>query len=249
MSRPQSFMYKGAGDTGVLLIHGFSGSTYELEELGQILHRLGLTVHAPLLKGHGSSPEEMGLTSWRDWWQSAQEGYRALQEQGCTRIFVIGHSMGGLLALKVAHDEEVAGLITLCAPIKVRDKRMAFVRFLQYVLPYKHRKLQKAEHIERHLYVYEKVPMSCVVSLHSLMKLVQKDLASIQAPILIIQSELDETVDPSSADLLYQGIGSPEKEIAMFKDSTHMITLDVEKEQVTARMVDFILHRIEQFNV
>lgn len=245
MNKPQSLMYKGELGLGVLLIHGFSGSTHELRPLGQRLHREGYTVHAPLLKGHGLSPELMGETGWEDWWQSVLDGYTDLQKQGCERIFVVGHSMGGLLALKLAQQEQVTGLVTLCAPIKVRDKRFGLVRLLQYLIPYKHRKTKKAEHIEKELYIYEKVPMRCLVSLHALMKEMEQILPQIKEPILILQSDLDETVDPCSGDLLYERIGSQDKKIVRFKESTHMITLDVEKEQVFEEISQFIQQRIE----
>ncbi|MDQ0167712.1 alpha/beta hydrolase [Bacillus horti] len=246
MEKPTSFTYRGDRQIGVLLIHGFSGSTKELTGLGRILHEQGLTVHAPLLKGHGLTPEEMGKTTWVDWWGSVKEGYQQLVREGCTSIFVIGHSMGGLLALKLAQYEKIEGIVTLCAAMKVRDKRFAIVSLLQHMIPYKRRKKPKADYIERELYIYDRVPLKCIVSLHKLITNVQKMVHYVKQPILIIQSDLDETVDPLSGNILYQRVGSEEKELVTFKDSTHMITLDLEKEMVFDRVQKFLLDRIEK---
>lgn len=132
---PESFLFPAEGkEIGVLLIHGFTGTTAELRPLGKHLHAEGYTVHAPLLKGHGVSPEKMACTTWVDWWVSAREGYERLKQEGCQQIVVMGLSMGGLLALKIAQYQPVIGIATLCAPIKVRDKRLGMVRFLQHVI-------------------------------------------------------------------------------------------------------------------
>ncbi|MDQ0338422.1 carboxylesterase [Caldalkalibacillus uzonensis] len=225
---------------GVLLLHGFTGTTLELEPLGRHLHAEGWTVHAPLLKGHGLTPEEMGCTTWVDWFVSAKEGYRRLLEEGCAHIVVVGLSMGGLLAIKVAQHEPVVGIVTLCAPMRVRDPRLSLAKYAQYVLPYAKRRGRKADHIEPHLYVYERTPLSCVVSLEELMHNVRHVLPCIKQPALIIQAEQDETVHPCSGQMLYEQLGSTDKELVMFKQSGHIITLDHEQERLHEKVTQFI---------
>ena len=129
--RPFPLFYQGVQiERGVLLIHGFTGSTRELDPLARYLHQQGLTVHAPLLKGHGTTPEEMSRTTWVDWWASALKGYRLLKEKGCRQLVVIGFSMGGLLALKLAQYQQVNGIVSLCTPLVVRDPRLGLARYV-----------------------------------------------------------------------------------------------------------------------
>lgn len=241
MRLPESFLFRSEQqEIGVLLIHGFTGSTAELRPLGKHLNQAGYTVHAPLLKGHGVTPEEMRSTTWIDWLVSSKEGYDRLEAEGCKNIIVIGLSMGGLLALKIAQYAPVLGIATLSAPIKVRDKRIGLSEYLQYVLPYKKRRKKKAEHIERELYILDRTPLNCVVSLSKLMKNVQKVLPHLTQPILIVQSGMDETVDPCSAELLYNRIGSKQKEIICFENSGHIITLDKERDKLFEELTQFI---------
>lgn len=238
---PEPFLFEADDkQIGILLIHGFTGTTAELRPLGEYLHREGYTVHAPLLKGHGVTPEEMRCTSWVDWYTSAEEGYRRLREVGCQEIIAIGLSMGGLLTLKLAQFHELLGMATLCAPIKVRDKRMGMVRYAQYFKQYLKRRGQKAEHIEKELYIYDRTPLACVASLDQLMKNVSHVLPHLTQPILIVQSEKDETVDPCSGNLLCEQIGSKDKELIMFKESSHIITLDKERETLFSNIAYFI---------
>jgi carboxylesterase len=242
MRSPEAFLFRSEQqkDVGVLLIHGFTGTTAELRPLGKHLNQKGYTVYAPLLKGHGVNPEEMKCTTWVDWWVSAKEGYERLRDEGCKHIVVMGLSMGGLLAMKIAQYEPVMGIATLCSPVKVRDRRIGLTEYLQYILPYKKRSKKKAEHIERELYILDRTPLNCVVSLSKLMKNVESVLPHVTQPILIVQSEKDETVDPCSADLLYNRIGSKQKEIIRFENSGHIITLDKERDQLFEALTHFI---------
>jgi carboxylesterase len=238
--KPETFLFEGNKEIGILLIHGFTGTTAELRPMGEFLHAEGYTVHAPLLKGHGVTPEEMLCTTWVDWFTSARKGYEKLKDRGCEQIVVIGLSMGGLLTLKMAQLHDVLGMVTLCAPIKVRDRRMGMVRYLQHVMPYISRGGQKEEHIEKELFIYNRTPLSCIASLGKLMQNVSYVIPHLTQPILVVQSEKDETVDPCSGQLIYEQIGSKEKELAIFTDSGHIITLDKEREQLFKRITHFI---------
>ncbi|WP_202079141.1 alpha/beta hydrolase [Caldalkalibacillus salinus] len=230
---PQPLTLKATDSkVGVLLIHGFTGTTNEIRELGEYLHAQGYTVHAPLLKGHGCTPEEMACTTWVDWWVSAKTGYSHLKALGCEHIVPVGLSMGGLLSLKIAQYERVLGIVTLCAPIKVHDRRMGLAQYLYHLKPYLKRREKKAYHIEKELFIYDRTPIKCIASLHNLMENVGYALPVIRAPIMIIQSEQDETVDPCSGRILYQKIGSATKELKYFQKSGHIITLDEEKDDL-----------------
>ena len=101
----EPFLLPG-GPYGVLLLHGFTGMPPEMALLGEALHRAGHTVLCPRLAGHGTTPEDMEHTDAEDWYDSAMDGYALLT--GLTkRIAVIGHSMGALLALRLAAEKPV----------------------------------------------------------------------------------------------------------------------------------------------
>ena len=70
----QPFFYEG-NDTGVLLIHGFTGTCGQMRPLGEALRGAGYTVMAPLLPGHGTSLEDMSRTSGGDWLHCVRDAY------------------------------------------------------------------------------------------------------------------------------------------------------------------------------
>src|SRR4051812_28032023 len=80
----ESFFLPG-GPTGVLLLHGFTSSPAEVRPLGDFLAAQGYTVYSPLLAGHGTAPEDLRGTTWRDWVASAEAGEEVLRDAHCKR--------------------------------------------------------------------------------------------------------------------------------------------------------------------
>jgi len=227
------------GDTGVLLLHGFTSTPYELDPLTRFLHQLGYTVHAPLLAGHGTTPEEMERTTYRDWVRSAQEGFEKLSTN-CRRLYVGGLSMGGAIALHLAARHETEGVFSMCAPIFVTDKRARWTWLLKYFRRFQHKTRRRPEHIQRYLIGYDRTPLRSVTQLMRFLRVVRKDLAKIHVPALVLQSERDETVQPHSAQFIYEKLGTAEKALKRYPQSGHILTVDVEREQVFAEIAAFL---------
>lgn len=236
---PNPFFYLG-DETGILLIHGFTGSPSELRPMGHFLREQGYTVYAPLLAGHGTSPEELAETTWQDWWNSVKAGYERLQTVEVKKIYVVGHSMGGLLAFYVASKLAVDGVISLCTPIWVRDWRANFVRWINFFIPYHQRSSKKEDHIESQLVPYDRTPLKSIEQLNQLIRIVKKEIPNIDVPTLVIQSRKDETVLPKSANFIYDHIATEQKKLTWYENSSHIITLDKERKRLFQEIDNFI---------
>jgi len=235
---PNPFFYLG-NKTGILLIHGFTGSPAELRPLGIFLRNLGYTVYAPLLAGHGTTPEDLKETTWQDWWESVLGGYERLESQEMEQIFVVGHSMGGLLSLYLATQRSVAGVVSLCAPIWLKDWRATFVPVLRYLIPY-HQRSKKEAHIESQLVPYERTPLVSIEELKKLMKTVKALIPQVEVPTLVVQAKHDETISAKSANYIYEHLASKEKALSWYEHSSHMITVDKERERLFEEIEAFI---------
>lgn len=244
---PNPFFYLG-NETGILLIHGFTGSPAELEPLGIFLREQGYTVYAPLLAGHGTNPEELEKTIWQDWWRSVQKGYQRLEGLEMKKIFVVGHSMGGLFAFYLASQLRVDGVVSLCAPIWVRDWRARFVRFIRFFMPYYRRSSVKEEHIERQIVPYDRTPLKSIDQLNRVMRKVKREISQIDVPTLVIQSRNDETILPKSANYIYDHVAAEEKRLSWYENSSHMITLDKERKQLFDEIEGFIQNHERQIS-
>jgi carboxylesterase len=102
------------GARAVLLLHGFTGSPWEVRPLGESLAARGFHVHAPRLPGHGVTPEEMLHVCADDWKQAAFNAFDSLKR--FEQVAVAGLSMGGLLAVLIAAQREVRRIV-LMAPV------------------------------------------------------------------------------------------------------------------------------------
>lgn len=233
------------GPTGCLLVHGFSGSPPEMRPMGEYLAQQGLTVLGVRLAGHGTTPEDMATTTWRDWVASAEEGLQELQAR-CQQVFLAGLSMGGLIVLHLAAHHSVAGVVAMGTPAYIADWRFRFVplaqHFMRWFTPDIESDLTDPQAEER-CWSYDRLPIRCIASLGQLIRLVRRELPRVEVPALIMQGEKDHHVPADSAHLIFDELGNDDKEIVWWPNSGHCITIDSEREAVWGRAFQFIADR------
>lgn len=239
------FFYEG-GKEGFLLIHGFTGSPWEMRYLGGRLNEQGYTVYAPLLRGHGTSPEEMIKTRWVDWYESVEEGFEKLKGS-CERVYVAGLSMGGVLALHLAAHNPVDAVISLSAAFLLDDPKLMLLplaRQFPINLIYRYEKEVGRDirdpAARKEMICYAKTPVPCIVSLVELIEHVKLDLREVRVPALIIHALNDHLVPYKNSQFVYERIRSPIRKKVTLMRSYHVITVDVEKEKVAESILDFV---------
>ena len=237
----ESFFIKG-GSSGVLLIHGFTGLPAELFLLGEFLNREGFTVLCMRLAGHGTDENNLMRTTRDDWFNSAIDGL-AILRGACDKIYVVGHSMGGLLTLKLSAECDVEKIVTLAAPIFIDDglglrnlPPREFCGNACIVQPRK--KLFDVPQTVNE--VYKKTPLISVHELLDLINDVKNLLPKITAPILIMHGEEDHTAQPRSARFIMDNIGSKQKFITTVANSGHLLPLDENRDFVFEEILNFI---------
>lgn len=225
---------------GVLLVHGFTGSPSEMRPLGEFLHQQDFTVLGPRLCGHGTSAIEMADTRWPHWYSSVEDGYHVLKAV-CDDIVVVGLSMGGLLAFRLATEYLVHKIVSLNTPIFLADKRLPLlpvVRLFRSFMPKERREMDVDPKYNIH---YESTPLSSLSSMMELIRQVDNLLPLIDRPTLIVQSRNEHTVRPESALHIHDRVGSSDKRLHWLERSGHVATLDVERHKVFEIIADFIL--------
>lgn len=228
------------GDCGVLLIHGFTGSPAEVGMLGEFLHKEGYTVLAPRLSGHGTTVEDMATTKWPHWYSSVEDAYHILKAI-CSRIVVIGLSMGGLLALKLGTEYQVDKIVSLSTPIFIVDKRLQLLPVYQMFRSFIPKKRKTyADIAPKYTVSYGFTPLRSLSSLLELIQHVDTLLSNIDVPLLIIQGKHDHTVQSRSAQYIYDKAGTIEKKLIWLEKSGHIITIDIEREKVFRHIAEFI---------
>ena len=72
MTASMEYLWR-AGRSGVLLVHGLTGTPNEMRFVARGLHEAGYTVHAVQLAGHCGSAEDLVKTGWQDWYASVEK--------------------------------------------------------------------------------------------------------------------------------------------------------------------------------
>jgi carboxylesterase len=236
-----------AGDRrGVLLLHGFTGTPFEMRPLGEALHRdVGATVLGPVLAGHGETVRALVRTTWRDWETSAAGAFDRLAVR-CDRVIVAGLSMGGLLALRLAlSDRPVAGLVLMGVPLWFGMFSTGLVRVLDGAgvdLPIP--KLFGSDVRDRTARVqtpsYRQLPVRGVAQLIELAALVRADLPRVGSPSLIVHGRHDHTASPDCAVELSRRLGSRDVALRWLERSYHLLPIDVERAELARLAAEFV---------
>lgn len=228
--------YAEGGKEGVLISHGFTGSTQSMRPLAEALAEAGYTVCLPRLKGHGTHYEDMERTTRHDWIESVEEGYRWLKER-CTTIYMTGLSMGGTLTLYMAQRHPnikaialINAAIDMPALKEVGDPEE--IRFLDAIGS----DIKKPGVTEL---AYEKTPVKSVKEILALMEEVRSNLSEVKCPALILVSDEDHVVPPGNAEIIREGIASGEKETVRLEESYHVATLDNDQDKILENVLRF----------
>lgn len=219
----------------VLIVHGLTATPWEVRTLSIYLTEHNFTVLTPVLEGHARSPEDLEATTWHDWYENVNESYGRLASRS-PRVFAIGVSTGGSLAIELAKEHDLAGIVTIGAPLTLRDTRTKYAQIASLGL----RWTDRAVLPEEIGHYYPVMPTKTVAELNALITQTRKDAPFVQEPVFLIQSRVDPTVDPSSASDLYVLLGSQDKHVLWLDSVTHTVIRDDTKGMVLAEIVKFL---------
>ncbi|HZX72220.1 MAG TPA: alpha/beta fold hydrolase [Rhodanobacter sp.] len=253
MIQQTDFFFEG-GRSGVLLIHGLTGTPMEMRLLGKGLNRAGFSVYGMQLAGHCGDVDDLLGTGWRDWYASVEKAADDMLSK-VDHLFVGGLSMGALLALKLAADrpQQIAGVGVYGATFRYDGWSIPRLARLSFMLP-----LLKALGIGRHRSFMEQPPYGIrderlraqisaamlggdsavaglpgnpwysLAEMHDLAALVRRQLPMVSAPCLVAHASDDDVASVKNAELVMREVSAP-TELLLLDDSYHMITIDKQR--------------------
>jgi carboxylesterase len=240
--KPQAEPYHaGGGSTGVLLVHGFTGSPASMRPWGEHLAGDGYAVSVPRLPGHGTTWQEMNKTRWTDWYAEASRALDDLVER-CDEVFVGGLSMGGCLSLRLAEErpDDVSGLVLVNPSVTSVNKQLVAVPVLKHVVGSVKgigNDIKKAGTDE---YGYDRTPLRALDSMRALWKVTRDDLPKVTAPVLVFRSVEDHVVEPLSTQIITQRVSSRDVTERVLDNSYHVATLDNDAPSIYTESAEFI---------
>jgi carboxylesterase len=240
MPGAEPFFHSGSG-TGVLLCHGFTGTPGSLRPWAEYLAAAGLSVSLPRLPGHGTTWQDMQHTRWEDWYAEVDRAYEELRGQAA-EIFIMGLSMGGCLALRMAElrGDGVAGLVLVNPSVAPDTKLFLLAPALKLVVPSLKGIGSDIKKEGVHELSYDRVPVRAAATLPQLWKLTQRQLGEVTQPVLIYRSTTDHVVGPASMRVLRAGLPGGQLTVRECANSYHVATLDNDAEQIFAGSLEFV---------
>jgi carboxylesterase len=239
------FCFSGTNSEAVLLIHGWTSVPYELRRLGTHLNKSGYTVQAPLLSGHGTVPKNLENIRWTDWLKDVSLAYAEL-EKNHKKVYVIGTSIGANLSVMLAkNNPQIAGLVLLAMPYKIRLERwgVLFAKFLRLFKKYNRKRylpgFGSTANVTRSI-SYQVFPIESALEVPKLTKICRKILKEVRQPCYIMQSTGDYIVSWRSLDQIYAKIGSEIKKKKYIKRAYHTFITDIRNEDVFEEILNFI---------
>ena len=242
---PEPFFLAG-GPQAALLVHGFTGSPPEMRLIGDYLYARGMTVHAPLLPGHGTDPADLNRRRWTEFADRVEQAYSELQARS-EQVVLAGLSMGALLTLHhAARDPSVPAAVVYSPALRLRNPLSRLLPLLKYVTPAwgKPKSTLTDPQAARHLWSYPTFPTRAGHELLKLQRQVRRDLPLVTCPLLIVHSTRDDQVHPGSPHRVHDRVGSQDKELLLLHNSGHALTVDREWELVAERTYAFIQKRL-----
>jgi carboxylesterase len=242
----------GDGERGVLLLHGLTGTPYEVRPFANALARRGFAVRAPRLAGHDDVGALEAVT-WREWYAGAEAAFDELRDGGRRRTVVLGFSLGALLGLRLAalRPRELSGLVSVSVPLSMppwqrgaitalaRLRRHPWVGGLVGALP----KAVPDVRIEREVRGSPSLrafPFPALAQLVALQEDVGDLLPLVRAPLLLLHGAYDHVAAPENSARVAQRVGSSTVRRILLPSSFHIVALDLDRARACAEVVEFV---------
>jgi carboxylesterase len=251
------------GNHSVLLIHGLTGSPFEMKYLARKLNKAGFTVKGPCLDGHCSTLKNLSKTNWKDWYRSVYESFLEMKKSSDS-VSVVGLCMGALLSLHLSYEvgSEVAAVSLISTTLFYDGWSLPWFKFLlpiSYYIPFryvysysetepygiKNEALREriVNLMKNDSIAYTKTPAASMHELFKLIRRVKKELPAITTPALILHSIEDDLTSTKNPDYVEEKIGSKIVRKIILDDSYHMMTIDNQKDRVAEETIKFFRER------
>lgn len=222
----------------ILLIHGFAGGCYDYGDFPNDLESLkNFNVYTFTLPGHDKL--RIKKVSKDDWIKSAEKEIEKIINTGYKTIYVIGHSMGGIIATHIASKYKEVKKLVLASPafkyFTFKNNKLDIIQSIKKV-PSLFRDYNTDIVLSRIL----KVPISTIKEFILLADTHINDIKKIEIPTLIIHGIKDEIVGTDSVNYAYNNIPSKSVTLIELNNLTHDLFMNDRYAEIKNIIIEFL---------
>ncbi|OZD70979.1 MULTISPECIES: alpha/beta hydrolase [Nocardiaceae] len=249
----------------VVLSHGLGEHARRYDHVAAVLGDLGLVVYAIDHRGHGrSGGKRLESKSWSDYVSDLHELFRiARAAHPNTKTFLLGHSMGGAIALSYAleHQAELDGLMLSGPAVVLGDGTPKILvpigKILGRIAPSVPVQALDSADVSRDpavvaaydadpLVHHGKVPAGLASHLVGAMDSFPAALPSLTLPVLLQHGSEDKLADVAGSRMIAERAGSTDLTLEVYDGLFHEVFNEPEREQVLADLVAWLAPRVNR---
>jgi len=232
----------------VIFIHGFMGSSKQFDSLMDAAYKHGYSIDALLLPGHGGSVKKFSTGTyerWQNYVDSEVEHY----SQEYDKIILVGHSMGGLLAINasIKFPDKICCLFVITCPFIITSFSFYALKVrLQQAFSRMDNPIKAAYLKNSSVALTPNLMWGTIkpyMEFKKLMRAARDVLPEVKVPINAVYSSADELTSIKSLKVLRtELINAPLKEMILF-DSLHAYYTEIDQ----LAMGEFLINTLDEF--
>jgi alpha-beta hydrolase superfamily lysophospholipase len=245
----------------VVIVPGFNSHGGQYLWVADQLVSDGYAVYAVDLRGRGKSDgERFYVNDIGEYESDVDLAVKLAQsrEPGA-KIFMLGHSAGGVVACvyTLDHQPELAGLVceSFAFQVPAPDVAIAALKGLAHITPHVHVLKLKNEDFSRDparvkflnddpLIANESQPAKTIAALAGADERLAREIPKITLPVFILHGTLDKATKPSGSQEFYDRAGSKDKSLKLYDGHFHDLLGDVGKEGVISDIKAWLNKRV-----
>ncbi len=246
----------------VVMAHGIVEHAGRYALLAARLNRCDIAVWAPDLRGHGLSS---GSRAWICRFDQYLDDISLVLSEATAAhpgipVFLLGHSMGGLIALqpRFASAGMLRGLILSAPALSVADEfapvlrklavfgsrwfpRLRLVRIGSSMMSRDPEVI--AQFRSDPLVFHGRIPTRTGAEIIRVGQETRQQAAELKASMLLLQGTADAVVPSGAAEAFFQAVGSGDKTLRLYPGLYHDLPREPEKEEIYTEIANWILAR------
>lgn len=203
----------------IMFIHGFMGSVEEFNNIDSVMKDYGYKTHSFYMSGHGSNKNKK--PNRKNWLNDCEENIEYLIEQGHQKIIIIGHSMGGIMAINLAlkYEAFIQKIILFSPAIEYLLRNNGNVEVISNLKEMI--KIFEQLDFKKDILKGEKLPLSSFQEFRLLAKEHRNDIYDVKCPIMILQAEEDHIIPAQKIKEIYDELTITDKKFILIEKGSH----------------------------
>jgi carboxylesterase len=229
----------GTSGIGILFVHGFTGSPASMRPWAEYMAAHGYSVRLPLLPGHGTLPADLNKSTWKEWYETAEDAYLDLAAK-CQKVFICSLSMGGALTLRLAELHQPDGIVLVNPLIHIKGINRILIPIVSHFVAMRPAVGNDIKKPGANEYAYDATPLKGARSMLSLLADVRLHIGKVQAPLMMLHSVDDHVVPGANSEWILEHVASESKREIVLKDSYHVATIDNDAPIIFSESLRFV---------